>query len=115
MSLFPHPFFAGFTEEFKDRIDRFYTPYHQILRRLMRQVGVRIMISIHSFSPFNELAGGRKHTFDIGILYNFDDNLANKVNIVLYLNRVRAPSLLLSVPAYGYRIACLCSYTRTWH
>lgn len=64
--------------ERKRRIERFYQPYHTAVDQLLaEQQGARpTVLSIHSFTP---VLGQKKREFDIGILFDRYEDLAQEI------------------------------------
>ena len=65
-------------EERQKRIERFYRPYHEAIDRLVTgKKGQSItLLSIHSFTP---VLGRRERKFDLGVLFDRYDDLAQEV------------------------------------
>ena len=57
-----------------ERLTRFYEPYHAAVDVQLRGYPDALLLSIHSFTP--EL-GGRTRPFDVGVLYDDFDGLAD--------------------------------------
>lgn len=64
--------------ERQSRIDQFYQPYHAAIDRLLlsKAGGRPTVLSIHSFTP---VLGKRERDFDLGILFDRYDDLAEEV------------------------------------
>jgi len=61
----------------QDRIDRFYTPYHQALGQELDKLGDDpLVLSIHSFTPHPR--GGARRETDIGLLVKHDEVTAER-------------------------------------
>jgi predicted N-formylglutamate amidohydrolase len=60
------------------RIAQFYRPYHTAIDQVLGNVAVRdaALLSIHSFTP---VLGEKKREFDLGILFDRYDDLAQEV------------------------------------
>jgi predicted N-formylglutamate amidohydrolase len=65
-------------EELKKRIEWFYQPYHAAIDRLLisRRNRQTIVLSIHSFTP---ILGKKERQFDLGILFDCYDDLAQEM------------------------------------
>jgi len=65
-------------KEHQQRIDQFYQPYHAAIDRLLlsKAGGRPTVLSIHSFTP---VLGKRERDFDLGILFDRYDDLAEEV------------------------------------
>ena len=62
--------------ERQDRIDRFYTPYHNALGQTLDTLDDPLVLSIHSFTPKPDL-GDHRFT-DIGLLVKHDERRAKQ-------------------------------------
>jgi len=64
----------------KQRIDEFFTPYHEMIETRLKQILARkkvpVLISIHSFTPKMD---GFKRPWHVGVLWNKDDRIARHV------------------------------------
>ena len=58
-----------------ERIDRFWRPYHRHIGDLIATAPVKLLISLHSFTPMLR-QGGAPRPWEIGILYNQDERAA---------------------------------------
>ena len=68
---------AGLSQaERQDRIDRFYTPYHNALGHTLDKLDDPLVLSIHSFTPKPDL-GDHRFT-DIGLLVKHDEPRAKQ-------------------------------------
>jgi len=64
-------------EEEDKRIDKYYQSYYKALREVSTKVKPNYVISVHSFTPLYE---GNPRTLEVGILVNYSDELAQRVN-----------------------------------
>jgi predicted N-formylglutamate amidohydrolase len=76
---------AGLSEREKERrLALCYRPYHQALAELMRkedeQKKVNVVVSVHSFTPLYE---GQPRKVEIGVLFDRDSTIAEKVTAQL--------------------------------
>jgi predicted N-formylglutamate amidohydrolase len=58
------------------RIDRFYHPYHGKLAQLLATARPAMILSLHSFTPSLSSRQNEVRPWQLGILYNDDDQLA---------------------------------------
>ncbi len=65
-------------EEREQRVATFYTPYHEAVDRLINSHTGRplTLLSVHSFTP---VLGKKERRFDLGVLFDAYDNLAQEV------------------------------------
>jgi predicted N-formylglutamate amidohydrolase len=54
----------------KERLDRFFHPYHDKLQMLLREHTPSLILSIHSFTPHLETDPLAERPWEIGVLYN---------------------------------------------
>jgi predicted N-formylglutamate amidohydrolase len=57
------------------RLDTFYRPYHAALESWLDEAEPGLILSIHSFTPKLESAGGER-PWEVGLLFNEDDRAA---------------------------------------
>jgi len=58
---------VGLTEELRrERMERFYTPYHDEVGRRLRSRPVELVLAIHTFTPVYE---GRRRDVEVGVLH----------------------------------------------
>ncbi len=62
--------------EWQNRVDKFYTPYHEAMGRALDVMGFGMAISIHSFTP--QLVGKSPRELEIGLLFKDDEISAAK-------------------------------------
>jgi predicted N-formylglutamate amidohydrolase len=58
------------------RVDRFFTPYHDALSRLLGDAPPALILSLHSFTPQLASAPQDQRPWQVGVLYNQDDRAA---------------------------------------
>ncbi len=58
------------------RLDRFFRPYHIALARLLDEIPVSLILSLHSFTPQLASNPAEKRPWQVGVLYNEDDRAA---------------------------------------
>ncbi|MDF1833580.1 MAG: N-formylglutamate amidohydrolase [Alteraurantiacibacter sp. bin_em_oilr2.035] len=58
------------------RLDDFYRPYHRRMSEWLEQVQPGLILSIHSFTPQLESKQDEERPWEIGLLYNDDDQAA---------------------------------------
>jgi len=63
-------------EEKKKRIKYYYKPYHTALKRILKVHPIRLVLSIHSFTPVYE---GARRQVEIGVLFNKRSDLAKSL------------------------------------
>jgi predicted N-formylglutamate amidohydrolase len=65
-------------EEYQKRVNLFYRPYHEAIDRILaeRQRQPQTLLSIHSFTP---VLGKKERLFDLGVLFDRYDNLAQEM------------------------------------
>jgi len=65
-------------EERQNRIDTFYRPYHEAIDNLLaqRKNDQPVLLSIHSFTP---VLGKKERRFDMGVLFDRYEDLAQEV------------------------------------
>lgn len=63
-------------EERRRRIREFHEPYHEAIDDLVTRVRPRLLLSVHSFTP--EL-NGRARRFDVGVLFDIHDAVAERL------------------------------------
>jgi predicted N-formylglutamate amidohydrolase len=66
--------------ERNDRLNAFYHPYHEAIDRTVEGRGVSFLVSVHSFTP--SLAGVSRE-FDVGVLFDDFEDLANRLALRL--------------------------------
>jgi predicted N-formylglutamate amidohydrolase len=59
----------------KDRLTRFYHPYHAALAALLDDKPPALILSLHSFTP-SLASSDEQRPWQVGILYNQDDRAA---------------------------------------
>ncbi len=64
------------TAAHRQRLDRFYHPYHAHIASTIAAARPAMILSLHSFTPRLETAPDQPRPWAIGILYNADDRLA---------------------------------------
>ena len=57
----------------RQRLERFFHPYHDKLSSLIEERQPQFILSIHSFSPRLRSAPDAERPWDVGIMYNGDD------------------------------------------
>lgn len=62
------------------RLDRFYHPYHDRLKRLIAELEPALLLSLHSFTPVLRTDHDAKRPWQIGVLYN-DYETASKLAV----------------------------------
>jgi predicted N-formylglutamate amidohydrolase len=64
--------------ERKKRVERFYQPFHTAIDHLLRRgmASPPLLLSIHSFTP---VMNGKERQFDLGVLFDRHDALAQEV------------------------------------
>jgi predicted N-formylglutamate amidohydrolase len=80
---------AEITEtERERRITQFYQPYHDAIDRLLgeRSAGETVLLSIHSFTP---VLGMKERLFDLGVLFDRHEDLAQEVGQRLHRREYR--------------------------
>lgn len=60
-------------EEHEARLARFFLPYHAALARMLDEVPVSLILSLHSFTPRLASKPEEKRPWQVGVLYNEDD------------------------------------------
>ncbi len=75
-------------EEKERRIDEFYRPYHDAIDQLLRERTNQktILFSIHSFTP---VLGQKARPFDLGVLFDQHEDLAQEVGQRLHHQQYR--------------------------
>lgn len=75
-------------QERERRVDKFYRPYHDAIDQLLseRQGRKTILFSIHSFTP---VLGKKERLFDLGVLFDRHDDLAQEVGQRLHHQKYR--------------------------
>ena len=65
-------------EEYQKRVNLFYRPYHEAIDRILaeRQGQPQTLLSIHSFTP---VLGKKERLFDLGVLFDRYDDLAQEM------------------------------------
>lgn len=63
-------------EEHEARLDRFFRPYHAALARQLDAVPPALILSLHSFTPRLASSPGELRPWQVGVLYNTDDQAA---------------------------------------
>jgi len=58
------------------RINFYYQPYHTAMQRILKQHPIRLVLSIHSFTPVYE---GARRQVQIGVLFNKRSDLAESL------------------------------------
>jgi len=58
------------------RIKFYYRPYHTAMQRILKQHPIRLVLSIHSFTPVYE---GTRRQVEIGVLFNKRSDLAESL------------------------------------
>lgn len=67
----------------RQRLERFFHPYHARLAEIVALQPPQMILSLHSFTPGLASRPGEARPWEIGILYNDDDRLARVVIPVL--------------------------------
>lgn len=62
--------------EHKARIERFWTPYHQLIADRLDALRPGLIVSLHSFTPQLATRPHEARPWEVGILYNQDDRAA---------------------------------------
>jgi predicted N-formylglutamate amidohydrolase len=62
--------------ERKARIERFWTPYHDMIGDRLDALRPRMIVSLHSFTPQLATRPDEARPWEVGILYNQDDRAA---------------------------------------
>ncbi len=62
--------------EREKRIQNFYHPYHEAIDQLFAEQGSSLLLSIHSFTP---VLRGQERKFDVGVLFDSYDTLAQEL------------------------------------
>lgn len=60
----------------RTRIDELWQPYHRALRQQIAEMGPKLLVSLHSFTPRLGSCPNEARPWEIGILYNNDDRAA---------------------------------------
>jgi len=63
-------------DQWQDRVDRFYTPYHDNIGRSLDSMGFGLGVSIHSFTP--QLKNEPPRELEIGLLFKVDEPSARQ-------------------------------------
>ena len=65
-------------DEYQKRVNLFYRPYHEAIDRVIvaRQGQPQTLLSIHSFTP---VLGKKERLFDLGVLFDRYDDLAQEM------------------------------------
>lgn len=58
------------------RLDRFHRPYHAALAQWLDEVQPELILSLHSFTPALESDSSSRRPWEVGLLYNEDDEPA---------------------------------------
>ncbi len=58
------------------RLNDYYRPYHRAMETWLEQVNPGLILSIHSFTPTLESKPDEERPWEIGLLYNNDENAA---------------------------------------
>jgi len=64
-------------DERQHRLDRYFTPYHARLKRLLDEFRPSLILSVHSFTPRLETDPLGERPWEIGILYNAQATASN--------------------------------------
>jgi len=60
----------------RDRIERFWRPYHQAIAHSINTKRPRLIVSLHSFTPRLTTRPEEARPWQVGVLYNQDDRAA---------------------------------------
>lgn len=62
--------------ERRDRIARYYAPYHDAVDRLLAGTPCRLLLSVHSFTP---VLNGEERRLDVGVLFDAHEAAARRL------------------------------------
>ena len=69
------------------RIETLLRPYHAALDACVRDSGARTLLAMHTFTPIYQ---GRSRDFEVGVLFDLDEELAARLNASLIAGGITA-------------------------